>query len=93
MMIEAGLYVRIQELANGPRPFPLQSGFNHHTAYRAIGMFNASETSEAYFILVNDRDETWFICNRHVRAAFIDPISRALRTPLKQEDCGTLHYL
>lgn len=30
-------------------------------------MFNPSESSDAYLILANDRDEMWFICNRHVR--------------------------
>lgn len=30
-------------------------------------MFEPSETSDAYFILSNDRDEVWFICNRHLR--------------------------
>ena len=49
--VEPGLYVRVQELENGPKPFPLQSGFNLHTAYRALGMFNPSETSDAFFIL------------------------------------------
>lgn len=51
MWMEEGLYVRIQELENGPRPFPLQSGFNAETAYRAIGCFNASESSDAFYIL------------------------------------------
>ena len=65
--LENGLYLRVQELQNGPKPFPLQSGFNPDTAYRALGMFSPSETSDAYFILSNDRDEVWFICNRHLR--------------------------
>lgn len=93
MMIETGVYVRIQELANGPAPLPLKSGFNPDTAYRAIGMFNPSETSDAYYILANDRDETWFICNRHVRVAFIDPSNSALRISLKHDELGKLHYI
>ncbi len=36
------------EVHNGPKPFPLQSGFSEHMAYRAIGLFNPSETSDAY---------------------------------------------
>ena len=92
-MIENGVYVRIQELTNGPLPLPLKSGFNAETAYRAIGMFNPSETSDAYYILVNDRDETWFICNRHVRVAFLDPTCKELKVALKREDTGTLHFL
>ncbi|PYE49992.1 hypothetical protein DES52_11912 [Deinococcus yavapaiensis KR-236] len=63
------LFVHVKQL-EGPRapiPKPLDSGFNEHTAYRVLGMFNPSETSDAYFILANDRDEVWFICQRHLR--------------------------
>ena len=67
MWLEQGLYLRISEMDNGPRPLPLQSGFNATSAYRALGLFNPSETSDAYYILSNDRDEIWFICNRHLR--------------------------
>ncbi|MCU1717194.1 hypothetical protein [Pseudomonas sp. 5P_3.1_Bac2] len=84
MMIETGIYVRIQELEGGPKPLPSCSGFNTQTAYRAIGMFNPSETSDAYFILSNDRDETWFICNRHVRIVGVFPTICALRIELCQ---------
>lgn len=54
LTLESALYVRVQELPHGPRPMPLQSGFSMDTAYRALGMFNPSETSDAYFILAND---------------------------------------
>ena len=84
MMIESGVYVRIQELDNGPLPLPSLSGFNGNTAYRALGMFTPSETSDAYFILCNDRDETWFICNRHVRVVGAFPNIRAVRLELSQ---------
>lgn len=50
--LETGLYLRVQELKDGPKPSPLQSGFNMQTAYRALGMFNPSETSDAFFILL-----------------------------------------
>lgn len=66
---EQGLYVRIEEM-EGPRapmPSPLQSGFTSETAYRVIGIYNPSETSDAYLMLSNERDEIWFISNRHVR--------------------------
>ena len=82
MMIENGIYVRVQELENGPTPFPLRSGFNNQTAYRAIGMFNPSETSDAFYILVNDRFETWFICNRHVRVVALRTDTQALHLAL-----------
>ncbi len=80
--LETGLYLRVQELADGPKPFPLQSGFNMQTAYRALGMFNPSETSDAFFILANDKDEIWFICNRHLRAVGLRPEPKDLRHAL-----------
>ena len=83
LSLESALYVRIQELPNGPKPLPLQSGFSMDTAYRALGMFNPSETSDAYFILSNDRNETWFICNRHVRTVALAPGDCAFRRPLE----------
>ena len=55
--LEPGVYVRIVQLESGPTPFPLSSGFNTSKPYRAIGMFNPSETSDAYCALSNDRDE------------------------------------
>lgn len=83
LWLETGVYVRVEELAGGPPPHPLKSGFNTDTAYRALGCFNPSETSDAYFILSNDRDEIWFICNRHLRTAFIRDDIRELRLPFK----------
>ncbi|THF83932.1 hypothetical protein E7T09_20685 [Deinococcus sp. KSM4-11] len=65
------MFVRIVEL-HGPRapmPKPLQSGFSETRAYRVVGVYNPSESSDAYFILPNDRDELWFICQRHLRFA------------------------
>ena len=88
--IEPGLYLRVEELDNGPKPYPLQSGFSIGVAYRALGLYNPSETSDAYFVLSNDRDEIWFICNRHLRTLsllpqesrlhFSTPVSAAPRT-------------
>lgn len=54
LTLESALYVRIQEMPNRPIPLPLKSGFSMDTAYRALDMFNPSETSDAYFILAND---------------------------------------
>lgn len=81
LTLEPGVYVRIVELPNGPTPFPLASGFNAATAYRALGLFNPSETSDAYFILSNDRDELWFICNRHARVVGLLPRCLDMRLP------------
>lgn len=82
LSLESALYVRVQELPQGPSPLPLNHGFNTATAYRALGMFNPSETSDAYFILSNDRNETWFICNRHLRTVALAPGSHDFRRPL-----------
>ena len=79
IFFEPGLYLRVQELENGPKPFPLQSGFTLESAYRALGLYNPSETSDAYFVLSNDRDEIWFICNRHLRTIAVLPDEHRLR--------------
>ena len=84
LTLESGLYVRVQELPNGPKPLPLQSGFSSDVAYRALGMFNPSETSDAYYILSNDRDETWFICNRHLRTVALLPGSQQFRRGVQE---------
>ncbi len=82
LTLEPGIYLRIEQLANGPHPLPLASGFNNKTAYRSLGMFNPSETSDAYFIFSNDRDEIWFICNRHLRCVGVYPDKLETRIPL-----------
>lgn len=65
------MFVRIEQLEDerAPLPKPLDSGFSNRRLYRVLGMFSPSETSEAYLILPNDRDELWFISQRHVRFA------------------------
>jgi hypothetical protein len=82
--LEPGLYVRIVEMRGerAPLPRPLASGFNEDTAYRVLGLHSASETSEAYLILSNDRDELWFISNKHARSVALRAGDRALRLPL-----------
>lgn len=82
LWMEQGLYLRVEELTGGPRPLPLLSGFSLTTAYQALGCFNPSETSDAYFILSKDRDEVWFICNRHLRTVCVRRDSTAFRLPL-----------
>lgn len=79
IFFEPGLYLCVEELDNGPKPFPLQSGFSMGVAYRALGLYNPSETSDAYFVLSNDRDEIWFICNRHLRTVGLIPHENRLR--------------
>ncbi len=84
MYIQDGLYVRIQEdqVPTAPLPKPLQSGFSREFTYRVLGAFSLSESGEAYFILANDRDEIWFISNRHLRVHQLLPSSREFRLPL-----------
>lgn len=82
--LEPGLYVRIEESGDGPRPFPLVSGFSVGQAYRALGLSNPSETSGEYFVLSNDNDEIWLISNCHVRAYALLPGGCALTLPIRQ---------
>ena len=82
--LEPGLYVRIEEFGDGPKPFPLTSGFSVGQAYRALGLSNPTETSDMYFVLSNDHDEIWLICNCHVRAYALLPDECALTLPIRQ---------
>jgi len=82
IQLEPGLYVRVQQLPLKPHPLPLESGFSVAVAYRALGIHSPSETSECYFILANDRDETWFISNRHLRVVGLFPQRGDLRFDL-----------
>lgn len=61
--------VRIEQMKgeNAPRPLPLISGFNAESEYLVLGLHCPSESGEAFCILKNDRDEMWFISNRHLR--------------------------
>ena len=38
--LEDGLYLRVREMINGPKPLPLNSGFSEQCAYRALGIYN-----------------------------------------------------
>lgn len=71
--LQPDLYVRIEQMDDGPRPLPLLSGFRAHRAYHVLGLHLPSETAEAYFILPNDRSEVWFISNRHLRVVGLLP--------------------
>lgn len=82
--LDPGLYLRIEEMLNGPKPLPLQSGFSKGRAYRALGLYNPSETSDAYFVLSNDRNEVWFICNRHLRTYALMPEQKHFRLTIKE---------
>jgi hypothetical protein len=82
--LQPGLYLRVEQLdgPRAPQPLPLPNGFGPETAYLALGLYSPSETSEAYVVLSNDRDEVWFISNRHLRTVALRPQSTALRLPL-----------
>lgn len=86
--LEAGTYVRVQQLNGKAHPLPLESGFTEAKAYRALGIYSPSETSECYFVLANDRDETWFISNRHLRIVGVFPDRLMLRFPLADKSAS-----
>jgi hypothetical protein len=90
LTFEPGLYVRIDQIDNdrAPQPLPLASGFTEGAAYRVVGMHRPSETGEAYLMLVNDRDEIWFVSNKHAKAHAFLPETRQFSIPL-----GELHPL
>jgi len=66
--IHPDLKIRIKQLdtPTAPRPLPLESGFSVDKSYEVLGLHCPSESGEAWLILRNDRDEMWFISNRHV---------------------------
>ena len=81
--IENDLYVVVCEMQGdrAPLPKPLPNGFSQNIAYRVLGLHSASETSEAYLILANDREELWFISNKHLRAHGLFPGCTQLHFP------------
>ena len=71
MNFDPRLYVEIVPLDNDhpPRPHPVLEGrFDPDHAYKVLGVYNPSETSECYLMLANLRREIWFIPQRHTRA-------------------------
>ena len=71
MTFDPRLYVEIVPLENGrpPRPHPIQEArFDQDYAYKVLGVYNPSETSECYLMLANPDREIWFIPQRHTRA-------------------------
>ena len=65
------LYVEIVplETAHPPTPHPVRHGkFDPDYVYKVLGIYNPSETSECYLMLVNPQREIWFIPQRHTRA-------------------------
>lgn len=62
------LYVTLQPLEH-VKPHPVNDGrFDPAYAYKVLGVYNASESSECFFILSNTHNEIWFISQRHLRA-------------------------
>lgn len=84
MFFEQGLYLRVEAMQDGPKPLPLDSGFSTGNAYRAMGMYNPSETSDAYSVLSNDHNEIWFIGNRHLRTHVLKPEEKSFRLSIKE---------
>ena len=57
------------ETGRPPQPHPIHDGrFDPAYAYKLLGIYNPSETSECYLMLSNLRREIWFIPQRHARA-------------------------
>lgn len=81
---ERGLYVRIVQRQAGPPPLPLDQGFCAENAYRVLGIYNPSETGECWLILSNDRDEMWYISQRHVRTWRLLPELTQFQVTLNQ---------
>ena len=86
IFIQPGLFVRIEQFRGerAPQPLPLVSGFREDTAYKVLGVYNPSESGEAYFILANGEDQIWFISNRHLRAHAVLPEANEFYLPLAQ---------
>ena len=71
MNYDPRLFVEIVPLETGhpPHPHPIRDGkFNPALAYKVLGIYNPSETSECYLMLANPDREIWFIPQRHTRA-------------------------
>jgi hypothetical protein len=65
------LYVEIVALEDEhpPNPHPIREGrFDPAMVYKVLGVYNPSETSECYLMLVNPQRQIWFIPQRHLRA-------------------------
>lgn len=87
MDINDRLYVEICPLEHGqiPTPHPIEDArFDPNRIYKVLGMYNPSETSECYFVLVNADREIWFIPQRHLRAyGLLDGDDFSLPRPIK----------
>ena len=71
MNFDPRLHVEIVPLENAHplRPHPVaDAGFDTAYAYKVLGVYNPSETSECYLMLANTDREIWFIPQRHTRA-------------------------
>jgi hypothetical protein len=71
MNFDSRLYVEIHpfEGARSPHPHPIEDGhFDPEYVYKVLGIYNASETSECYFMLANPQRQIWFIPQRHLLA-------------------------
>ena len=86
-LLDSGLYRLIEEHDSAFRLFPLSRDFATGKAYRALGFYNPSETSDSYFVLSKDHDEIWFTCNSHVRTFASLPDERAFVLPTGETVC------
>ncbi|WP_242926565.1 hypothetical protein [Pontibacter vulgaris] len=66
--LNPNLFVSLSPLDH-VKPHPINDGhFDPAYAYKVLGVYNASETSECFFILSNTSRQVWFISQRHLRA-------------------------
>ena len=71
MNYDPRLFVEIHafEGPHQPHPHPVRDGkFDPDYVYKVIGIYNPSETSECYLMLVNPQRQIWFIPQRHLLA-------------------------
>jgi hypothetical protein len=91
MNFDPRLYVEIVplETAHPPQPHPVQDGrFDPDFAYKLLGIYNPSETSECYLMLSNLQREIWFIPQRHTRAyKLLDGDALCVRKEMQSDEC------
>jgi hypothetical protein len=74
LVAHSAIKVTIAQHPRAPQPLPLESGFSEGTIYEVVGVGDYSETSEAYFVLVNDHGQFYWISNRHVKLHSVERV-------------------
>lgn len=76
-------YAKVKPHPTAEGPSPREAGLSPERAYRVIQV-DPGETwdDEAFFTVINDEGEVWFLSNRHFRV--INPLNFSI--PLERED-------